>query len=338
MLASLLAGTAAGAAAPGHTAASYRFRPVFDGLAGLTHIAAPRSAPRKLYLVQQFGVIRIAVDGKLQPKPFLDISRLTVSRVEMGLHSVAFSPNYVRNHLFYVAYNGRDWNTRVVEYRANAAGTGIVAGPATLGSPHGTPDELTAAGDKLFFHMDQPGVTGDELWVSDGTAANTRYLEIQGGTPSGAPSQLTAVGRMLFFIANNGADGREPWRSDGTVRGTTMVQPFVQEVESDGEWSLQFFGGVFSHAVRKYAAVGDFRVTREWGGWHEAVTPPPNVIREAERALRVAPGESLYARVDGVIRTGSLVVTELELLEPSLYLDADPDAPMRFAQAIAARL
>jgi glucose/arabinose dehydrogenase len=48
----------------------------------------------------------------------------------MGLHSVAFSPNYVRNHLFYVAYNGRDWNTRVVEYRANAAGTGIVAGSA----------------------------------------------------------------------------------------------------------------------------------------------------------------------------------------------------------------
>jgi len=122
------------------------------------------------------------------------------------------------------------------------------------------------------------------------------------------------------------------------ARPGAMVQPFVQEVESDGEWSLQFFGGVFSHAVRKYAAVGDFRVTREWGGWHETVTPPPNVIREAERALRVAPGEALYARVDGVIRTGSLVVTELELLEPSLYLDADPDAPMRFAQAIAARL
>jgi hypothetical protein len=118
------------------------------------------------------------------------------------------------------------------------------------------------------------------------------------------------------------------------ARPGAMVQPFVQEVESDGEWSLQFFGGVFSHAVRKYAALGDFRVTREWGGWHELVTPTPNVIRQAERALRTAPGESLYARVDGVIRGGDLVVTELELLEPSLFLDADPDAPMRLARAI----
>ena len=122
------------------------------------------------------------------------------------------------------------------------------------------------------------------------------------------------------------------------ARPGAMVQPFVREVESDGEWSLQFFGGVFSHAVRKYAAIGDFRVTREWGGWHELVTPPPNVIRQAERALCAAPGESVYARVDGVIQGGNLVVTELELLEPSLFLDADPAAPMRLAQAIARAL
>jgi glutathione synthase/RimK-type ligase-like ATP-grasp enzyme len=119
------------------------------------------------------------------------------------------------------------------------------------------------------------------------------------------------------------------------ARPGVMVQPFVPEVESDGEWSLQFFGGVFSHAVRKRAAPGDFRVQREFGGTHERVTPPPNVISQAERALRAAPGDSVYARVDGVLLGGELVVTELELLEPSLFLDADPAAPMRFAQAIA---
>ena len=118
------------------------------------------------------------------------------------------------------------------------------------------------------------------------------------------------------------------------ARPGVMVQPFIREVESDGEWSLVFFGGVFSHAVRKYAALGDFRVTREWGGWHEHLTPSPNVIRQAEYALRAAPGESLYARVDGVLVDGDLVVTELELLEPSLFLDAHPEAPARFARAI----
>jgi glutathione synthase/RimK-type ligase-like ATP-grasp enzyme len=115
-----------------------------------------------------------------------------------------------------------------------------------------------------------------------------------------------------------------------------MVQPFVPEIQTDGEWSLQFFGGVFSHAVIKRAAAGDFRVQREYGGTHETVVPPPSVVRQAERALRAAPGEPLYARVDGVLIDGDLVVTELELLEPSLFLDADPAAPDRFADAIAA--
>ena len=119
-----------------------------------------------------------------------------------------------------------------------------------------------------------------------------------------------------------------------TAQQGVMVQPFVTEIESEGEWSLLFFGGVFSHAVIKRATAGDFRVTREFGGTHETVTPTPRVLDQAERALRAAPGESLYARVDGAVIGGDLVVTELELLEPSLFLDADPAAPERFAAAI----
>jgi hypothetical protein len=122
------------------------------------------------------------------------------------------------------------------------------------------------------------------------------------------------------------------------ARHGVMVQPFVPEIETDGEWSLQFFGGVYSHAVLKRAAPGDFRVQREFGGTHVSVAPPPGVLRDAERALRAAPSATLYARVDGVVLGGDLVVTELELLEPSLFLDAHPDAPARFAGAIATAL
>jgi len=118
-----------------------------------------------------------------------------------------------------------------------------------------------------------------------------------------------------------------------------MVQPFVPEIATDGEWSLLFFGGEFSHVVQKRAAHGDFRVQREFGGTFETMSrPTPRVLDQAERALRAAPGNSLYARVDGVIIDGDLVVTELELLEPSLFLDGDPAAPRRFAAAIAAAL
>ena len=123
------------------------------------------------------------------------------------------------------------------------------------------------------------------------------------------------------------------------ARHGAMVQPFMPEIMADGEWSLLFLGGAFSHAVIRSAerGTGEFRVQRAYGGTHESVTPPPTILRQAESALRSAPGEPLYARVDGIPMDDTLVVTELELLEPSLFLDADPAAPDRFADAIAAR-
>ena len=117
----------AGAAAPAHTASTYRFRPAFEGLAGVTHVAAPRSAPRKLYLVQQYGIVRVAIDGRLQRTPFLDVNRLTHPAAELGLLSIAFHPNYARNHLFYVDYTDRNRNTRVVEYRVERGRDGGAA-------------------------------------------------------------------------------------------------------------------------------------------------------------------------------------------------------------------
>ena len=125
---------------------------------------------------------------------------------------------------------------------------------------------------------------------------------------------------------------------DLAERDGAMVQPFIPEIASQGEWSLLFFGGVFSHAVLKRAAPGDFRVQRRFGGTHESATPSARVLEQASRTLRAAPGNPTYARVDGYLRDDDLVVTELELLEPSLFLDAHPDAPARFAAAIVAAL
>ena len=150
----LLAAAAAGAAAPGHQAASFRFRPALANLAGLTYVTGAPGAPRKLYVTQQYGIIRVAVDGKLLKRPLLDISRLTNPRGEMGLLSIAFHPNYARNHLLYVDYNGRDKNTRVVEYRVNAAGTGVVPRSARLvllvQQPTGPLSDVHKAGQLAF--------------------------------------------------------------------------------------------------------------------------------------------------------------------------------------------
>jgi len=117
-----------------------------------------------------------------------------------------------------------------------------------------------------------------------------------------------------------------------------MVQPFLPAIETDGELSLVFLGGAFSHAVRKRPRPGDFRVQEEHGGTAEAAAASADLVRQAARALAVAPGDPLYARVDGLATDGTLIVTELELVEPMLYFGWDAGAADRMAAALMRRV
>jgi glucose/arabinose dehydrogenase len=103
------------------TRAAYRFQPLFS-VAAPVHVSAPRSQPGRLYVVEQAGRILLAVNGRLRA-PFLDIRPLVQSGGEQGLLSVAFHPAYAKNRRFYVDYTDKNGDTRVVEYRANRAGT-----------------------------------------------------------------------------------------------------------------------------------------------------------------------------------------------------------------------
>jgi glutathione synthase/RimK-type ligase-like ATP-grasp enzyme len=117
-----------------------------------------------------------------------------------------------------------------------------------------------------------------------------------------------------------------------------LVQPFLPQLASEGEWSLLFFLGRYSHAVLKTPAAGEFRVQEVFGGVASPVEPPPWVAASAQRALEAANHETLYARVDGVARAGRFELMELELVEPSLFLESAPAAADRFAAAISACL
>ena len=115
--------------------------------------------------------------------------------------------------------------------------------------------------------------------------------------------------------------------------GDLLVQPFLPVVEREGEWSLVFFDGCYSHAVLKRPASGDFRVQGEWGGREQTAGPPVHVLEAAARAATTR-GRALYARVDGVVHEGVFLVMELELIEPVLFFANEPAAPARFADAI----
>lgn len=118
-----------------------------------------------------------------------------------------------------------------------------------------------------------------------------------------------------------------------------MLQPFLTRVMEEGEISLMVFGGRCTHAVRKRAKAGDFRVQDDHGGTVHPHEASREEIDFAERAVRACEPLPSYARVD-LVRddNGRLVVMELELIEPELFLRFHPPAADAFAEAILARL
>lgn len=113
-----------------------------------------------------------------------------------------------------------------------------------------------------------------------------------------------------------------------------LVQPYLPEVASKGEWSLIFFRGQYSHAVLKRPSVGDFRVQREFGGQAIPAAPTADLVEAAESILSIIPQDLLYARVDGIERNGRFVLMELEINEPYLFINSSADGATRFADAI----
>jgi len=116
------------------------------------------------------------------------------------------------------------------------------------------------------------------------------------------------------------------------------VQEFLPRVTREGELSLAFFDGEFSHAVRKRPAPGDFRVQVEHGGSTVPADVAPSLVSYAQSILAAAPAPTLYARVDLVEHPGGAPrLMELELIEPELYLRHAPCSSDRFADAIVRR-
>lgn len=120
-----------------------------------------------------------------------------------------------------------------------------------------------------------------------------------------------------------------------------MVQPFMESVVKEGEFSLFYFNGVLSHTILKTPKDNDFRVQEEHGGRLVTVEPEIELLREAEKALAIIADihdMPLYARLDFVRDNKTFALMEAELIEPSLYFNMDPQSPKRFAQAFVDKI
>jgi len=172
-------------------------------------------------------------------------------------------------------------------------------------------------------------------WLERGD--HTHLVAVLGweGWPDAVVKPAVSASATGTWRTSSATAAADQGRLDALLRGgDAMVQPFIPEVADPGEWSLVFLGGRFSHAVLKRPAAGDYRVQWEFGGSALATEPPDHLIADAERVLAATPGDTVYARVDGVERDGRLLLMELELIEPHLFLGWDPRTAGRLARVI----
>lgn len=155
-----------------------------------------------------------------------------------------------------------------------------------------------------------------------------------------AMSELMTDEVVIKPAISGGADGTHhivpgaPIPVDAMGR-RRLVQPLMPGILTEGEYSLFFFAGKFSHAIVKRPASGDFRVQEQFGGREAACEASNDAQALAAQALAAAPAPPVYARVDMVgDALGTLHIMELELIEPSLFLHHAPDKGAAFGSAV----
>ncbi len=149
--------------------------------------------------------------------------------------------------------------------------------------------------------------------------------------------RVAAGGRGLDVVSDAGAweprvDGRGPW----------IVQPLVESIHHDGEISVFVLGGHAVSQVDKLPSATDIRVHEMYGGRSQPVPLRPEAAQLATEAVATVVDllgrELAYGRVDMMRHRERLVVSEVELIEPGLYLDVLPSNAAPFADLVAARL
>ncbi|HEY7420947.1 MAG TPA: PQQ-dependent sugar dehydrogenase [Gaiellaceae bacterium] len=123
MLVACGSGGSAGGVAGARKTTALSFTPVVGGFDSPVYVTSAPGDPTTLYVVEQPGRIRIVRDGKIAGT-FLDIRSRVESGGEQGLLSMAFSPHFTSNHLFYVSYTDVHGNSRIARYRASG-GRGV---------------------------------------------------------------------------------------------------------------------------------------------------------------------------------------------------------------------
>jgi glutathione synthase/RimK-type ligase-like ATP-grasp enzyme len=171
-------------------------------------------------------------------------------------------------------------------------------------------------------------------WV---TSATQLVAAVDGlGTAVVKPS--VGAGGQGLVVLQAGLD--EDQAAPHVERGPVVVQTVVESVHTHGELSVYVLDGRITQRFDKRPSAGDLRVNEEYGGTVRAVDTGEvaDLVLRAYDSMTARFGRPMdYLRVDLLHWAGEWVVSELELIEPGLYLDVSPANAAPFADLLQTR-
>ena len=173
-----------------------------------------------------------------------------------------------------------------------------------------------------------------DVFLDEGTEADLAGVMHSGGFGEVVVKPAISASAYETRRIKRATRQQNEWLNAMLATRPMMVQEFIPEIQSDGEWSLIFAGMEFTHAVHKAPKAGDFRVQEEHGGLHKRGNPPKQELAMAQEILQRFAPEAVYCRVDLVMRGERATLMELELIEPLLHFELAPEA----AELMAAKL
>jgi glutathione synthase/RimK-type ligase-like ATP-grasp enzyme len=146
---------------------------------------------------------------------------------------------------------------------------------------------------------------------------------------------ISGAARHTYRISPNNCFEVETVFQELIKNECMLFQEFLNNITTQGEISLILIGGEYTHAVKKTAKKGDFRVQDDHGGTVDKYEATKEEILFAENCLKASPFSPMYARIDIVYdNNNKLSLSELELIEPELWFRNNPLAAKLLVEEI----
>ena len=146
---------------------------------------------------------------------------------------------------------------------------------------------------------------------------------------------ISASAFKTYKILANEIQANEKLFNSLVQERNMLVQPYFETITQLGEASLMVFDGKFTHAILKKAQPGDFRVQDDFGGTVHNYIPTKAEINFAEKVIETCKTKPVYGRVDIVWDNDkNFYLSELEIIEPELWIRNYPKCAERIAEAV----